>query len=375
MTEVNARPWLVAGFAQLGLAALVGVLVAAGRAPAYVGLLLGGVGVVLVAGGLAYGYAPPFLKREVLGKWPAHAALALLLLADPLALLGVRWASYAAGAGFVTVPLHLTASAAWGKPWRGGIALFAKDQPYRRGDRIAAAAFALGLLMLAAAGVLLAFPPRGLPNAGLSLLLLGFALPTFAAWLVFFLPRNAKTPLPGATLVVASLAVGALAAIGIALGFAFPLAADFRAAAWAALLADALMLVALARLHVPAPGAQLRRARPYLRGAGALALLAGLGLALAMAGGLPGPLIGPAAHAHLVLAATLATAATLLGAPVLVNSVPRDGRWGSVAAALAIAGVFAAAYAPLLGAGMVAAAAALTLWGLAPMRRPRRECE
>lgn len=374
MTEVRAKPWLLAGFLLLGLAAVAGLLVAAGRLAPTTEALLAGVGVVLVGGGLAYGYAPPFLKREALGEWPAHAALGLLLLAAPLALADVRWGAYAAGAGFLALPLHLAASAAWGKPWRGGVALFAKDQPYRRGDCLAASAFALGLAGLAAAGALLLVQPRGLPTVGLVVLLGGHALPFLAGWLLFFLPRNAKTPLPGATLVVASLGLGALAVAGLAAGFAFPLGADFRAPAWTLLLADLLMVTALARLHVPAAGAQVRRARPYVRAAAALAVLAGLGLALAMAGGLPGPIFPAAAYAHVVLAGTLATAAALLGAPVLVNSVPREGRWGSVAAGLAIAGVVLVAYAPFPGAVALAAATGATLWGLAPMRTPRREC-
>ncbi|HWH08043.1 MAG TPA: hypothetical protein VNX21_02520 [Candidatus Thermoplasmatota archaeon] len=374
MTEIPAKPWLVAGFVQMGIAAVAGVLVAAGFAASPLDLLLAGAGVVLVACGLAYGYAPPFLKREALGAWPAHAALGLVLLANPLALLGPRWAASAAGAGFLLVPLHLAASAAWGKPWRDGVALFAKDQPYRRGDRIAAAAFALALAALAAAGALLLAPPRGLLTTGLAVLLLGFALPFHAGALVFLLPRNAKTPLAGATLVVASLGVGALAAAGLAAAFAFPLQGDFRSPAWAALLADVLMVAALARLRPESPGAQWRRARPFLRGAAALALLAGLGLALAMAGGLPGPLLRPAAYAHAALAGLLATAAALLAAPVLVNSVPREGGWGKVAAAGAIAGVLVAAYAPFVGALVLAAATGLVLWGLAPMRTPRRAC-
>lgn len=374
MTEVAARPWFLAAGAQLAVAALAGVLVAAGVLASPADLLLGLVFVFLVAGGLVYGYAPPFLKREHVGAWPATAALGLALAAAPLALAGARFAAYAAGAAFLVVPLHVAASALAGPKWRDGIALFAKDQPYRRGDRVAAALFAWSLVALALAGALLVWQPRGLLTAGLVMAFLGFALPFLGGALAFFLPRNAKTPLEGATLAIAALVASVLSTLALAAGFVFPAMADFRYPAFVALLADVLMLVALARARFPKPGAQIRRALPLLRGGAALVVLAGLGLALAMAGGLPGPLFAPAAYAHLVLACTLALAAALLGAPVLMNAVPRHGAWARVAAATGIAGVIVTAYAPFVGSLVLALAAAVALWGVAPMRVRRRDC-
>lgn len=377
---MTPRALLLAGHVHLGLAAFAG----AGRAgglpvPLFADLLLASAGLVLVAAGLAHGYAGPFLKRVIPVPGLAWGMLALVLVGDAL-LFDVAWAARAFGLAFLVLPLHLAATAAWGREWRGGVALFAKDQPFRRGDLIAAVTFGISLVGLAAAGLLLAFLVRGIPTPGLAVLLLGFALPFFAGMLLFLLPRNAKTPLPGATLVGAALALSASSTLALGIAFAQPASADFRWPAAGALLADVLLLAALSRLRFPEPGPQMRRALPLVRAAGALAVLAGIALALATAGGLPGSLLPVAAYAHVLLAATLATAATLLGAPILVNSVPREGRWAAAASGLAIAGLFLLAPSfqydrpPVVGAILIVAASLLALWGLAPLRTPRREC-
>lgn len=377
---MRARPWLVGAALQLPVAAAAGLLVATERAPIFTDLLLGILVPFLALTGLAYGYGAPFLKREAVGAWPAHVALALVVLADVSVLAeGMdvtdgRWTARFVGASFLVVTLHLAASAAWGKPWRGGVALFAKDQPYRRGDQVAAAAFIAGLVGLLGSGVLLVWMPRGLPSAGFVFALIGYAFPFLVGALCFFLPRNAKMPLPGATLLVAALALQAFATLGLVVAFLLPGLQAFRWPATISFLADLLVLVALARLAFPKPGALLVRALPLLRGAGALAVLGGLGLALAMVGGVPGPVFRPAVYVHLVLAIVLALAVALLGAPVLLNAPPRKGAWSKTSAALAIAGVVVAAYAPVPGAAVLAGAAALALYGVWPMRTPRRDC-
>jgi hypothetical protein len=385
--ELPLRGLFLAGYAHVALAALAG-LARAARLVAYpeeVPLLLASAGLVLVALAVAYGFAPPFVKREVLGVWPAYVAMAAvgvgtaLAVALPLARLDpTPLVAGAYGVAFLVPPIHLAASALAGAPWRGGIALFAKDQPFRRGDALAAAAFAASFVALAASGALLLGRPHGVVTAGLVALLLGHLATFFGGVLVFLLPRNAKTPLPGLTLVAFALLVHVAAVVALVLAFVFPLDADFRYPAAGALLATLLFGVALLRLRVEKPGPVLARARPWLGGAAALGVLAPLALVLALAGGEPGPLLPVAAIAYTLLAAVLAVAATLLCAPILLNSVPREGRWGAWAAALAIAGLFllAPSYqyerAAFPGAVLLAAACALAVWGLAPMRTPRR---
>lgn len=369
------------GYLHLTAAALVGVALAGGLpVPVFADLLLAVAGLALVAAALAFGYAGPFLKREVPAPDAAWAMVALLVAADAALAWRVDWAARGVGLAIVALPLHVAATAAFGKPWRGGIAIFAKDQPFRRGDALAAAAFALGLLGLLAGGVLLALLARGIPTAGIAVALLGGVLPFLAGMLLFFLPRNAKTPLPGATLVGTALGVWSVSTVALGVAFTRPVGGEFRAPAIGALLAIALFQTALLRLRFGKPGVQLLRARPFLRGAAALAPLTGVTLALSMAGGLPGPLLPVAAYAFLVLGALLAVAATLLGAPILLNSVPRAGRWGMISSALGIAGLFLLAPAfqyprpPVFGAIVLAVAMLVAVWGLAPMRTPRRDC-
>lgn len=392
MPEVQARPWFIAGYLHLGAAAFFGLVRAAPDESwsDWVHVLLALSGIFLVLGGLAHGFIAPFLKREPRTPVVAHAALGLVLVADAAALLdpfvgGLATRHWLAlyGAAFALLPVHVALTAIGGTPWREGIALFAKDQPFRRGDVLAASAFGTALVALLASATLLALPPRGIPNSAVAVFLLGFALPFGAGFLTFILPRNAKTPLPGLTLHAAALVLLAASALGLALAFAFPLGANFRLPAVTAALGIGFALTGFLRLRFPEPaGAQVRRARPLLRGAFALALLAPAVLLLATWRGIPQlDLLSVALYLHLLLAAALAAAGTLFGAPILLNSVPREGRWAAWAAALAILGAFLLAPAfqyarsPVPGAAVIVAAAIVLLRGLAPMRTPRRECE
>lgn len=391
-TPQRTLRWLfLAGYAHLGLAALVGITLAAPSSifPRQLDVLLASGGIVLVALALACGFAPPFTKREVLAPtWAPLVPIALMSVADALAI-ALYWTGRDAmplaerlyGAAFLFAALHLAASALLGRAWRGGIALFAKDQPFRRGDQVAAACFAAALAALAFAGALLAWLPRGLPVAGLVALHLGFVVPFFAGALVFLLPRNAKRPLEGATLVVGALAVQLASAIALALAFALALRSGMRLAASGALLATVLFLFVAWRMRVDAPGPVLARARGALRGAAALGALAGIALLLAVAGDAPSALFPAAAYTALAFGALFAIGVTLLGAPILVNAVPREGRWASWAGAIAVAGLFLLAPAfqfaergAFVGALVLVAAMGISLWGLAPMRTPRRDC-
>lgn len=389
MTEVNARPWFVAGFAHLLGAAALGALTAApvGALDSWAHVLVALAGVHLIAGGLAHGFLSPFLKREPPTALLAHASLALVLVADALilapdSLVPDRVAYAAFGLAFALLPLHVAVAAVAGPAWRGGVALFAKDQPFRRGDTLAAAMFGVALAMLLAASALLALAPRGLPTTGVLVMALGFAEPFFAAFLVFILPRNAKQPLPGLTLHAAALALGALGTIALAFAFAYPVSADFRYPAAAIAVAHALALVAFLRLDLSGKGPQLARARPLLRGAFVLAALAPIALVFALSEGGPYvPLLQMTLYAEVALLATTASACALFGAPILLNAVPRDGRWAAWVAGLAIAGAFVLASgiqfgrATFPGALVMLGAAAVLAWGVWPMRKPRRDCD
>lgn len=391
MPAVPARPWFLAGFAHLGAAALLGAIAAApsARVEPSLHVLVALAGVFLLAGGLMHGFLAPFLKREPRTAMLAHASFALVLAAD-LAGLAAPWldalqaahAEQIYGAAFLLFPLHVLLAAFWGAPWRGGIALFAKDQPFRRGDLFVLAGVGAALAGLVAASVVLLAQTRGHASAAPAILLLAFAIPFFHAFLAFILPRNAKAPLPGITLHAVALALTLAAAAGLAYAFARPFDADFRVPAATALVAAGLALVAFARLRFPTPlGPQVRRARPFLRGAFALALLAPIVLVLATVRFPPQlDLLAVALYAHLVLVALLAVACALFGAPILLNAIPREGRWGAWTAALAIAALFLLApsiqYERSLfpAAATLLAAAAILLWGVAPLRTPRRDC-
>lgn len=392
MTQVDARPWFIGGFAHLGAAALLGALRASPSLAVHewAHVLFALAGVLLIAGGIAHGFVAPFLKREPRTALLAHAGLVFVVVADALALLAqplgalvpLRYALWAYAAAYLVLPLHVALAASAGAPWRGGIALFSKDQPFRRGDVLAAAAFATGLAGLTAAALLFAFPPRGLPNVGVAVFLLCFALPFLVGFLLFILPRNAKTPLPGLALHASGLVLLVFGGIGLALALAFPVGANFRLPAVTLALGHAFTLVAFLRLRFPEPpGAQVRRARPLLRGAFVFAMLApAVALLATWSGGVQLDLLILSTYLYVLLATLLAVAAALLGAPIVLNAVPRDGRWGAFAAAAAIAGAFLLApafqhpRAAFPGALVILAAALLVLWGVAPMRRPRREC-
>lgn len=389
--QVGVRPWFALAIFHLVLAATLALLRANGVAflPGEAHVIVAVAACFLAAGGLAYGFAPPFLKRAVLAPALASVPLAALLAGEAAMLVlpalgrdALAPLMMGAGAAFLFVPLHLGASAAFGPEWRGGVALFAKDQPFRRGDVGAAAAFGLGLLGLALAGVALLYPPRGLATTGLALAIVSGLAPFLLGVLLFLLPRNAKSPMPGLTLVGAALGLQAYAGVALALGFARPLSVSFRFPAAALALAYALVVVATLRLRFPEkPGPQLVRARPFLNGGLALGALASVVTFLALVGGLPNELLPLAAYAHVTFLASCAVACALLGAPILLNAVPRPGRWGKWSAALAILGLFLVAPAfqyarpAAPGAAVVLVSTLVLLWGVAPMRKPRRECD
>lgn len=389
MAQVATRSWFLAGFAHLAAAALMALVAAAPSKlfPAPLHFVLGMVGVFLVGSALAYGFASPFTKREAFALWPSQAALGLVLAADGLIVVTsiihgdtMRAATLLFGAAFVLVPLDLLVTALVGREWRDGIAIYAKDQPFRLDDIMAATCFAVSMGALAVAGGLLVWVPRRLVVPGMVLFALGYALPFFTGVLLFLLPRNAKRPLHGVVLIGAALVIEMLAAIALTLGFLVA-GSDLRFSGGGVLLAILLAGAAFLRITFPRPlGAQVRRALPLLRAAGALAVIAGLALPLSLAGGTPGTLFAPAAYAMLVLCAVLAVTGTLLAAPILLNSVPREGAWAKWAGVLAIAGLFLVgpafqyARSPFPGAVVLAVSTVVVIWGVAPMRTPRRDC-
>lgn len=388
MVEIAARPFLAAGVLHLVAAAVLGVVAAAPSAlfPEEAHVLVAMSGLVLLAAGLTHGYASPFLKKEPRSPLVAHASFASFVAADALLLAGswvpLDYARMAVGVGCILLAAHVLLVALVGTSWRGGVALFAKEQPFRDGDRVAAAAFALAFVGLLETGIHAVEPPRGLPTSMLTAFLLLFAFPFFGGFLLFLLPRNVKRPAPGLTLHAAALVLFAASAVGFVLAFVFPVGARFLYPAVGAALAVGFAFTAFLRLGAPAsPGAQFLRARGALRGAAAMAVLAPVVLLLATVTTPPSiDLLRLALEAHLVLAALLALAAVLLGAPVLVNAVPREGRWASWAAALAIVGLFLLApafqhpRAAFPGALVLLAATLVMLAGLWPMRVPRRDC-
>jgi hypothetical protein len=374
----DVRAWLLAGYAHVAAGALLGLVAAAPSAlvplPLHVLVAAGGVAMVAVA--LAYAFAAPLTRRRLVGAWPSSLGFGLALAGDLVAVLSlllhrdaVRGMTLLYGAAFVAPPLHLLVTALSGDAWSEGADLYEGQPPFRRGDLVATAGYAVGLAGLALAGALLVALPRGAASPGVALLLLGGAVPLFGGLLVFVLPRQAKAPLRRVTLAAAALAVQAIAAAGITVGLLTEGATGLRAPAGGLLLAALLALAAFWRL---------RAGDALLRLTGTLALLAGLAAALALAGGAPGPLFGAAIYATLSAAAALALAATARAAPLLPVAPPRRGRAPAWSAALAILGLFLLApsaefgRAAFPGAVALALAALLALWVALPMAAGNR---
>lgn len=359
-----SRLLLVAGAAQVaaGLAlALSDAQDAGGGTGREIHAILLATGLTLAAQALALALLPAFTGREarpVVGGVALGAAILAPALIVPFGFL--PW-------GFLSAPLLLAAlGSAWpGAPVEGHVSPFEAIRPHRVGDRLALAAFLVGLAGAVAGAILLFVAPRGLPMAGLAVLLLAGALPLAAGVLAFLLPRATDRPLPGATRLAAALVVLPLAALALALAFAFLGLGGFRAAAAGVLLAHVLALAGFLRVKLPAaPTGPLAHARPLLRGAAALAPLAGLALLLALAADAPGPLLPLAFYAHAALGALLLAAASHLAAPFLGLRPGGRPLWSKIGAATLIAGPFLLAPAFQYDRPALPGAAVLALGGL-----------
>lgn len=377
------RLLLAAGLAHLALAALLGVARAAGAHAgdpyAHAVVLAGGLG--FLAAALALAVLPAFTRRDADLTFLAHAAVALAALGDLLwlgaSLAGrAQPAMLAAPMGLSLLLLALAAplSRLLGTRWSAGEPVLAPGQPFRSGDAVALFAAVLALVGLAATGALLLAPPRPVPTSALAAALLLAAQPAALAALVFLLPRESRAPLSGATLLGAAVLLQALAGAALAFAFARPVGADFRYPAAAVVAAHLLAGTALLRARVPEDAERPLAARPLLRAALALAVVAGLTLALALWGGFPNELLPLALYAHAALALALMAAALVAGSRLLTPAPPRAAlaKW---AAAAGTAGLFL--FAPSLqhgraafpGSLALAAALLLLVLALAPALR------
>lgn len=381
----TTRPWLVAGLAHVAFGVVLGLALAApvaGLDP-FAHFLVLSSGAAMLGLALLLGLAPAFLRRD----WPApfltHAAIGLAVVGDALWL--ASWAmgepdlrlllaphGLALMLGAAHVPLLLVA----GRPWGAGVDVLAPGQPYRQGDAASASAFGVGLLGLVAASALLLAPARGVPTAGLAALLLGFLLPTLLGALLFLLPREARTPLKGATLVGAALAVHALAVAALLHAFIRPVGADFLYPTAGVALGYVLAATALLRVRPPdEPAERLARTRPLLLTGLILLGFAVLTSLLSVSGRVPNNLLPVALYVHFALALCLAAAALVLAAPLTLPGRPRAGSWPKWAGAVAIMGLFLLAphfqypRSAFPGAVVLALAALLLVAGLAPLAR------
>lgn len=294
-------------------------------------------GLALAAMGLALALLPAFTGREPrseTGWLPLVGAILVDALALPFGILGP--AAMAA-----PLVLALPAFLVRGARVEGHALLAAESNPHRVGDRVALASLVAGLLGVLAGAILLVVVPRGLPTAGLTVLLLAGVLPLAMAVPLFLLPRARKAPLAGATLMGASLGVLLLATLALAVSFSLLGAAGFRAPAAGVLLAHVLALAAFARVKLaPAVEGPLAHVRPLLRAAAALALVAGLVLLFSLAPDAPTDLLPMAFYAHAVLALVLLVAGAHLAAPFLGLRPAGRPLWTKLGAALLIAGLF-----------------------------------
>lgn len=320
----------------LGLALADSNAMGDGRA-AFPHALLLATGLGLAGLAVALALLPAFTRHEAGGAPLAGTVLGAAALLDVLV---VPFGFLGAGALALPVLLALPLLAWRGEPLPSAPGPFAQDQPHRVGDRAALVLLLAGAAGLLAGAILLLLPPRGLPLAGLAVLLPAL-FPLAVGAFAFLLPRLADAPFPGATLLYAALAVLTMGAVGLALAFALPGLGGFRVAAALVLLAELLALVALLRVKLPpALVGPLAHARPLLRGATVLAPLAGVVLVLALLRDAPSLLLPLAAYAHLALAALLLGAALALAAPFL-RLAPRGGPgWSKAGAALLLAGLF-----------------------------------
>ncbi|GEM_PF-6569223 len=375
---MRASLWLAAGAAQVAVGLLLAMFVSSGSAiaPPSAHVVLLAVGLLLAAGGLALGLSPPFLRRAADVPLLGAATVAASFAGDLALPVSVRAFGALQGLALLLLVAHLPAALLRGARYDGDD-LFAPEQPFRVGDRVAAAALATGAAATLASGVLLVAPPRDVPTSALALAIL-VALPAILLGaLAFLLPRLARAPLSGATLLSASLVLGGLGGVALAFAYARPLATDFRYPATAVALAVALALLALLRVRLPADlDLRFAPARPLLKGAFVLAGLGALLLFLAMLGGAPSVLSPLAAYLLLAFTAVGVAAVTLAAGPLLFPGAPAGTGWARWSAALAIAAMFLVAPAfqyprsAFPGAVVAAVAFALAVAGLWPLARP-----
>lgn len=371
---------MVLGLAHVLAALLLGLAQAVAPVlPAQTHALVGAMGLTLAALGLSLPLAPALLQRDVGSAGVATGILLFTLLADAAGVLflaldrdprDILQMGYAFALAWTLLAiLHARVR---GEP--SGADVYAAGEPFRKGDMVSAAYHGVALAGLAAAALLLAFPPRDLPTAGLAVLVLGALVPLAAGALLFLLPRAARQPLPGATLLLAALVFHALATGAFAFAFARPVGASFTLPAAVLLLADALALTALLRFRY-AP-ATLARERSLLQAALALAPLATLALLLGVLGDEPNALLPMALYAHLALALVLVTLLAPLAAPLVLrapHALGRRARWGAV---LLILGLFLLAPAfqyprpSLPGAALSVLGAALLVSAAWPAKTP-----
>lgn len=384
---IPVRPHFALGGLLVALAALAALLWTAGvpRVAPNLHVLLGLMGLTLVAQGVAYWYMPSFAKRAVVPSGiAAYAGPMLFGVAASAATVAVlaglgnllRPATVSLGLALLLFPFTLVASALAGPRWRGGVPFWRAGGHHERGDRAALAGFASASVWLAAAGALLLFSRTpGIGLVGLAWLL-GLALFVLAA-LAHLAPRAAGVPLSWGAYAVGLVAANAGGAL-VLWGFASPEALDPLYAS--ILLGGGLGLLASTLAHRPgakAAGPRWREARvPLAAGLAALApaiflLVAGFGV---------DPTWTTLAFYSLLVATLLGTMGlTLLTLPVLFNQRP-DKRFVLPGAAAVLAGlalVLLSAAAPVprwVGALAIAAGVALWLATLAPLRKPRREC-
>lgn len=364
----SASSWLRAAFAQALVGLLLAALTASGRAPwddeAHAIALA--VALSFAAASLALGLARPFLRYETEIPLLAQAAWLAAFAGDVILASGFsRVGAALEGVALLAIVAH--APLALTRARYAGDRLFGPEQPFRMGDSVVAACFALGAAGLATGAALLLAPPRANGASALILVVAAGALPLLLGALAFLAPRVARAPLSGATLLAGSLVVGGLGSAFLALAHAFPFTFETRYPATALALGILLALVALLRLRAP-EGAL----KPLLRGAAAAAILAVLAIALAYP--LGGYALAPVAlYALMLLAATLAWAGALAAGPLLFGGEPRPGRWAAWSVGLAIASLFLVAPAfqyprsAFPGVAVALVALLLAAWGLAPL--------
>lgn len=380
MSRAATAAWVKAGAIQSGIGVLLGLATAAPVEALgdFVNVLALAGGLALLATALGSGLAPAWSGRAAPPAWLAWSALAAfvgadLFLASPVGN-GFGMPLFAAGLALCALAIGMP-FVVGGKEARH-VSPLAPGQPYRTGDMAALAGLAVGAAGLLASALLLAFPPRPIPTSGLVTLLLGALAPLLLGALTFLVPRHAREPLSGATLVAGALLMVVLAAAGLAWAYARPVGADFRTPAAVVVLAAALSGVAF--LRVPLPG-DAGPARPLLRGAFVLGGLAALATFLAYLGNLPGSLVAVALYALLVEGALLAMGALLLGSRLLLPGRVVGAAWAKWATALAIAGLFVLAphfqypRSAFPGAVVLTVAAMVALWGARGLLVPARQ--